>query len=585
MRKKYIQEKMVNWYQPKMLLNVGLKAIISGTFGNYADRRELEAALDTNISNEKDWLELKNEYCSGNEIWVDILGDTGDGFNSTFTIAKSVAKKTLELEYVDDKGVLQKEITQRGKILIISGDEVYPFPTLSAYTNKFKIPFAAAADSPEEIKQEKERPHLYAIPGNHDWYDGLGNFIKLFCQQRWIGIWSTKQHRSYFALPLPDNYWIWATDIQLNSDLDTPQQQYFCSVAREKMKEGDKIILVTAEPAWVYKEMHKTDFSYNRLTFFIDNYIHNKDNRTGKSFNLAATITGDLHHYARYCNQDNPQGHQYITAGGGGAFVHLTHNLPPTLETIKEKNISLQKTFPEKKESLNLLLKNFAFPFMNLGFTTLLFFLYLLFFWLLRSGEPGYYGTVSGAYPPVLNFTKHLTNILLYRPAITLLTVGLAFGFYAFADTNVQSKAAKGIGIIHGLVQVIAIHLILYFLFKFVVYGGHAWGLNLVIVVMTCIVASLFGGFIMGTYLYCTSRLVGMHINEASSSLASPDYKNFLRLHVHDKGVTIYSVGIKKVPRDWKQHCHEEEDPYSFTGSEIKTFLIEQPITILNEKL
>ncbi len=33
---------MTNWYQPKMLLSIALKAVVSGTFGNYADKRELE---------------------------------------------------------------------------------------------------------------------------------------------------------------------------------------------------------------------------------------------------------------------------------------------------------------------------------------------------------------------------------------------------------------------------------------------------------------------------------------------------------------------------------------------------------------
>jgi hypothetical protein len=140
MEKNYKHPKMVNWYEPRMLLSVGMKAVISGTFGNYADRRELEAALESNADNEHEWKNIRNEYCSKDDIWIDVISDTGDGFNSTFAIAKSVAAPSLEFEYKDENDQPKKVTTQRGKILIFGGDEVYPFPTLSEYTNRFKIP-------------------------------------------------------------------------------------------------------------------------------------------------------------------------------------------------------------------------------------------------------------------------------------------------------------------------------------------------------------------------------------------------------------------------------------------------------------
>jgi hypothetical protein len=104
-------------------------------------------------------------------------------------------------------------------------------------------------------------------------------------------------------------------------------------------------------------------------------------------------------------------------------------------------------------------------------------------------------------------------------------------------------------------------------------------------VVASCLLGSIVAGYFMGTYLYFTNLLFGMHINEASSSLASPDYKNFLRLHVHPKGVTVYPVGIKQVPRKWQQQYNEKEENYSFTGGSIEAFLIEKPIHILNDQL
>jgi hypothetical protein len=579
MEKNYKQAKMVNWYMPRMLLSVGMKAVISGTFGNYADRRELEAALESNADNEHEWKKLRNEYCSKDDIWIDVVSDTGDGFNSTFAIAKSVAAPSLEFEYKDENDQLQKVPTQRGKILIFGGDEVYPFPTLSEYTNRFKIPFASASDDFTEIKKEKDRPHLYAIPGNHDWYDGLGNFIKLFCQQRWIGIWSTQQHRSYFALPLPNNYWIWATDIQLNSDIDKPQLNYFETIARTKMSEGDIIILVTAEPAWVYKQIHKNDRSFDKLQFFIDNYVHNKNECTGKNFRLAATLTGDLHHYARYCSRDCLQGHQYITAGGGGAFLHLTHNLPQKLTSIySEKDIHQQQIFPDRKEAHKLLLGNFLFPFKNSMFTFLFLCIYLFYFWIIQ--ESGVKDLYNSAKP-----FSFVYNAILNSPFLIILTLGLGAGFYAFADTNVLSKAARGTGIAHAILQVILLILVMYCLGVFFNHENYSLTHKLLMSIISCLSGSIVAAFFMGTYLYFSNRLFNMHINEASSSLACPNYKNFLRLHIHTNGVTIYPVGIKKVPTNWETNYNEKEDIYSFKGNPVETFLIEKPIQILNDQL
>lgn len=590
--KNYKQPVMINWYRPRMLLNIGLKAMISGTFGNYADRRELEAALDSNI--DKGWDELEEEYCKDKkDIWIDVVNDTGDSFNSTFAIAKSVAAQSLEFKYEDEKGQTQTVTTPRGKLLIFGGDEVYPFPTMDEYENRFIIPYASACDDPSLLNKQDNRPHLYAIPGNHDWYDGLGNFIKLFCQQRTIGIWSTKQHRSYFALPLPNRYWIWATDIQLNSDIDEPQLCYFRAIA-QKMQNGDKVILITAEPAWVYNQIHQSDRSFQRLQFFVDKHIRDEDNKIGKRFKLAATLTGDFHHYARYCNKENPNGHQYITAGGGGAFLHLTHNLPEYLNSLRGSDCKIhrEKIFPDEKESRRLLLGNFIFPVKNIFFTALFFCIYLLFFWIIQGHEPRNLQAKNDLFGIGWSFIQYVAHSTFRAPSVMIMTLVLVGGFYAFTDVNVRSYvSARVIGFIHAIGQAAILFSCLYMLSRLVIYGSMEqdplWQ-KLLYVVIYCGVGSILAALFMGIYLYMSNRLFDMHINEASSSFASPNYKNFLRLHVHDNGLTIYPVGIKKVPKNWKQEQHIDEKKkitYSFSGNTVETFLIENPITILNDKL
>src|ERR1700733_2499153 len=100
--REFRKARMTNWYQPTMLLNIALKAVISGTFGNYADKRELEAAL-IKKTDDDEWGILFKRYRDGKkEIWLDIVSDTGDGFNSTFSIAKTIAAKDLTLKSTVD---------------------------------------------------------------------------------------------------------------------------------------------------------------------------------------------------------------------------------------------------------------------------------------------------------------------------------------------------------------------------------------------------------------------------------------------------------------------------------------------------
>ena len=125
----YVQPKMVNWYKPEMLASIAIKAIVSGMFGNYADRRELQAALGKNLIDENHASVNADKHLEEKGIWIDIVSDTGDGFNSTFAIAKTVAQKQLSVSLQTGPSAFIERDTGRGRILIFGGDEVYPFPT------------------------------------------------------------------------------------------------------------------------------------------------------------------------------------------------------------------------------------------------------------------------------------------------------------------------------------------------------------------------------------------------------------------------------------------------------------------------
>ena len=109
---------------------------------------------------------------------------------------------------------------------------------------KFAFP---DSDAPDAV-----HPPLFLIPGNHDWYDGLVLFLGMFCtgRDKKIGSWRAVQRRSYFAIALPDNWWIWGFDSQLGEDIDQPQADYFVSLAKS-MPESPKIIICAPVPTWL----------------------------------------------------------------------------------------------------------------------------------------------------------------------------------------------------------------------------------------------------------------------------------------------------------------------------------------------
>ncbi|GAB3654178.1 hypothetical protein GCM10028791_24680 [Echinicola sediminis] len=555
-------KKMVNWYDPKQLAFTGMKTVVSGIFGNFADKREIQAALDKNTSGEYD-------YSLKEEIWIDYISDLGDGFNATYTMAHLLAQNELE--------VPNKRIP-RGDILIMGGDQVYPTPELDEYRNRLQGPYHAAFP---KVKEDANPPDLFAIPGNHDWYDGLTNFLRIFCQKRSMGNWRTKQSRSYFALKLPHHHWLIALDIQLNSDIDYPQLQYFKEIAQNQIKAGDKIIIATAEPNWVYRSFDKKNSSHDRFEFFINNILYGKNENCygGKNENIqiSAILTGDLHHYARYEEKDkNGRMRQLFTAGGGGAFMHLTHNLKDTIVNSEGNEGTLKSVFPSKSVSKVLSLKNLLFPF----FSYTMLFLFGLYHVIT--------GWVMDNYPKdIINGTIQNDGLIFFVGALPIdtgvifLNFLLLIGITLFSDTS--SGAGKWnyiAGFIHGLLQVANFYWMSYMLSAIGFESIVAFYLSLFVF------GGIVSGIIFGIYLLISVTFLDNHITEGSSSFRHEGYKNFLRIHISQKGLAIYPIGVKSINKDWKMKAKSsvEEDNISFNGSQVHYELIENPIHIHHEK-
>ena len=90
---------MTGWFGPVLLIKLLWRVIVSDLFGQYADRRLMEAALDP--ATKKDHVDrAKIGLSPGNDgaTWIDYVSDLGDGFDATYAIAYLLAQPRITVE-------------------------------------------------------------------------------------------------------------------------------------------------------------------------------------------------------------------------------------------------------------------------------------------------------------------------------------------------------------------------------------------------------------------------------------------------------------------------------------------------------
>ena len=539
--------KMVGWYDPSQLARTAVDVVISTLFGRHADYRLMEALATSGDTEAHDYtrhwkvgLEDRDIPDSlGNpreDIWLDYVGDVGDGWDSTYAVAHCLAQPELRVSNPYDHTTC---ITKRGDILVFGGDQVYPVADRKQYRERLSQPYEAAM-----CRTDSPHPHAYAIPGNHDWYDSLVSFTRLFCQKRWFGGWQTNQSRSYFALKLPGRWWLLGTDVQLDSDIDVQQVNFFRGVAK-KMELGDRVIICTAEPHWVYAAAYGKDdsnFNENNLAFLEKRVI-------GGQAKVAAFIAGDEHHYRRYGAED---GTQKITAGGGGAFLHPTHGREAT---ELPGGYKLKECFPRRNDSKKLTWRNLLFAARNPWFGILTAVLYVLTAWAAKT-DVSRITNIFEAMGAAINTLK--------TPSALFWVLAMVGAFAMFTDTHVRWYRIVG-GVLHGFAHLVATF--------FIGWGaarlGYAldlpfdsWGQLLLSGSILFVLGWIIGSTILGAYLFISLTFFGRHANEAFSSLSIPDYKNFLRMRIEANGdLTVFPIGLRRVPRKWKRQANGAGGP------------------------
>ncbi|WP_429387171.1 hypothetical protein [Paenarthrobacter sp. TE4293] len=347
------------------LARTALKVAAATVFADFGDKRELEGSFPADFLR-LDKLpaagqpaqppvssrglpspaDLQEERAAGpgtSAMWIDFAADLGDGFDATYTVASLLAQ---------DKLAVDGHELPRGRVLVLGGDEVYPVASPAAYENRMAGPYRTAFPARGHLNPV---PVMLALPGNHDWYDGLTSFIRTFTRQRSIGGWRTIQTRSYFAVRLTGGppgpgrdgtpgWWLLGLDSQLGQYIDEPQLDYFYRNVTLQLQPGDAIILCVAAPFWV-DAVEPGRGEFRQVNFFEQDYLRRRfDPSTGLFEATGASVrlwlTGDLHHYSRYedsHSQENsrtqnqapdPGSTHMITCGLGGAYLSDTHGLP-----------------------------------------------------------------------------------------------------------------------------------------------------------------------------------------------------------------------------------------------------------------
>jgi hypothetical protein len=617
----------VRWLAPAQLGRTAVRVVLASVFADFGDKRELEGSfpgyeLDLErlpVAGQpaqpvvRD-LGLPGTHEAGAEgtpdaddLWLDFTADLGDGFDATYTVASLLAENSLQVDGHD---------LRRGRVLVLGGDEVYPVAAPAAYEDRMVGPYRTAFPGGPSPGRHGV---LLALPGNHDWYDGLTSFIRLFTRQRNIGGWRTIQTRSYFGLRLTGGddspgWWLVGLDSQLGQYIDEPQLDYFYHTVTTRLQPGDAVILCVAAPYWVRETEDRNAF--RQVHVFEQDYLRRRFNHRAGAFeetgaSVRLWLTGDLHHYSRYeetapgdqpgagvpSRPGDPQRTQLITCGLGGAFLADTRLLPAevTLQgsgPLPGRRFTLAPgAFPDGAESRQLR-GRLANPFSP--------------FWLpLRN--PGF-GSALGAAHTVA--------------ALTLWTVFSAFRGLSFVDSLFSLKAGNT-GLL--ALTILAVPLILLLLLVtlgatiglardprengagFTVARGALWqlsalgaGIAVVLLVpwpaawppfltLALVLAFIFStGYAAGSEAFAFFILrtpVGEVASWAMSGQAIEDHKGFLRIRITPEGIlTVYPVAVDRICRDWKLEENDDGGLRPVPAAGLPPLrLFEPPVTIARE--
>ncbi len=108
----------------------------------------------------------------GRDVWIDFVADTGDDRDVSAQVGAMLAGT---YDVADGRG--GRLFLPRGDMLVFGGDISYPVATADEVYKRLVLPWN---EELRKIGASARKRVLLGAPGNHDWYDGLDGFGRLF---------------------------------------------------------------------------------------------------------------------------------------------------------------------------------------------------------------------------------------------------------------------------------------------------------------------------------------------------------------------------------------------------------------------
>jgi hypothetical protein len=468
----------------------------------------------------------------GRDVFVDFIADTGDDVAVSRATA-ALLFRDYELPDPDRPGAYF--VAPRGELLLFGGDTAYPVATAQEIANRVLVPFNQVL---ERLPHDGKPRVLLGIPGNHDWYDGLDGFARMFRRRTEpvedvrpsiVGIspvmlqhyaeWAREfvrggkvekprvlvlsgftpvQNASYFALRLSPALDLLAVDRQLRTP-DSRQRHFLMERYQEHFEVATLVLL--PDPVYRFGVPSRSG------TAMIESL--RLDLGTRDHF----VLTGDVHHYQRI-----EQGRLlHVIAGGGGAFLHPARVAPGGLRPLAQ--------WPAAPQCRRLLS---GVP------------------WKIARGRSGIlpHLVLLGLFAPAVSFGLRFyerLGFILSAPIVVTLVLGTVYALIggvrrrksvlplAFGYAGVTALLPVGISFAAG---------------RLIERLGYEVAVA-AIVAVTLLASVFLGVYLFGSYLALLTRL-GYENTQAFTALDHPGFKHFLRLRIRADGTGVdgWCIGL-----------------------------------------
>src|SRR5262245_25587921 len=247
-----------------------------------------------------------------------VIGDPGEGDASQYALAS----RYLRLGQNDDV-----------KFIVVSSDVIYPAGAIEDYEAKFYLPLQGLGKL------------VYAIPGNHDWFDALEGFNANFLEskaaraaiaarvdadlnltstnanrinrimadaERMRGLYGVKtasQRAPFFELQT-DDFALIAIDTGILRTVDDRQRAWI-ERALERSR-GKFVMAIVGHPRFAGgHDTAEADEKFAALYQLLTNH------------GVRIAMAGDTHDFEYYREAGDPRGMHHFVNGGGGAYLSI----------------------------------------------------------------------------------------------------------------------------------------------------------------------------------------------------------------------------------------------------------------------